>query len=73
MRCRRHIELGKTRLWLLMVTLTNLFSTAVAIAGPPNPNIRKNPPAWVGFAVMAILVGVVIFISLLPSKRSHQD
>jgi hypothetical protein len=61
------------RLWLFAVAAISLLGPAIAAAGPPNPSIRKNPDAWIGFLIMAVLAVVVIFISLLPSKRSHQD
>lgn len=51
-----------------------LYPTAAAWAqSAPQPNVTNTPPAWVGFLIMAVLAIVVIAISLMPSKRSHQD
>ncbi len=39
----------------------------------PQPNVTNTPAPWVGFAIMFVLMAVVLAISLMPSKRSHQD
>jgi len=48
-------------------------AAAFAQAAPESPSLKRHPPAWLGYAVMFILIIVVMSISLLPSKRSHQD
>ena len=40
---------------------------------PPTPSLRQSPPKWLGFLVMIVLVLPILFLSLMPSKRSHQD
>tara|TARA_B100000674_G_C37828020_1_gene909123 strand:+ start:590 stop:817 length:228 start_codon:yes stop_codon:yes gene_type:complete len=41
---------------------------------PPQPAANKNTPAvWVGILIMLLIVGVILTISLMPSRRSHQD
>ncbi len=40
---------------------------------PPEPTLRKPPAAWVGFLLMFLFFGVVIAVSLMSSKRGHQD
>ncbi len=42
-------------------------------SAPPQPNLTKSAPAWLGFMVMVILLALVLGVSLLPSKRGHQD
>jgi FtsH-binding integral membrane protein len=68
---------GRTLLWkvglALVAALAFLWPAAAIAAAPPTPTLRKTSPAWVGYAVMFVLVVVVLTISLLPSKRSHQD
>lgn len=39
----------------------------------PQPTVRENYPVWFGYLLMAVLGGGVLVVSLLPSKRSHQD
>jgi hypothetical protein len=39
----------------------------------PQPNLLKAPPVWLGLLVMFILMAITISVSLMPSKRSHQD
>ncbi len=39
----------------------------------PDPTLRRIAPVWLGYAVMFALAAVVIAVSLMPSKRSHQD
>jgi hypothetical protein len=53
---------------------SSLFSNiALATATPPEPNTLKPPAAWIGILVMALFFGVVITISIMSSKRGHQD
>ena len=40
---------------------------------PPAPVLRQSPPQWVGFGIMFVLFVAVLFLSLMSSKRSHQD
>jgi hypothetical protein len=46
---------------------------AGAAGAPQTPGLSGGPPVWLGFAVMFLLTAVVVAISLMPSKRSHQD
>ncbi|MFT5205549.1 MAG: hypothetical protein ACI9GC_000847, partial [Phycisphaerales bacterium] len=46
---------------------------ALATVAPPEPNTLKPPAAWIGILVMALFFGVVITISIMSSKRGHQD
>ncbi len=39
----------------------------------PQPELRRAPATWVGYMFMVILVAAVMAVSLLPSKRGHQD
>jgi FtsH-binding integral membrane protein len=60
----------------LAATLAPLAAAAAAWAqdnAPPQPRLSKSAPAWMGFAVMVILLALVIGVSLMPSKRGHQD
>lgn len=52
-----------------------LFASIVSATttSPPEPNLRKTPAAWMGFMLMFLFFGVVIGISLISSKRGHQD
>jgi hypothetical protein len=42
-------------------------------AAPPQPNLSRYAPPWVGFFFMVVLLAIVLGVSLLPSKRGHQD
>jgi hypothetical protein len=46
---------------------------AGAPGAPPMPGLDRGQPVWLGFAVMFVLAALVIAVSLMPSKRSHQD
>ena len=48
-------------------------TVAQAAAAPPPPGLRRSSPVWLGYAVMFLLALVVLAISLMPSKRGHQD
>ena len=39
----------------------------------PQPNLLKAPAVWLGLLVMFVLLAMTITVSLMPSKRSHQD
>lgn len=39
----------------------------------PQPSVRESYPVWFGYLLMFVLGGGVLVVSLLPSKRSHQD
>lgn len=62
-------------MFICTLLCSQLFSTvAVATANiPPEPNLRKSPAAWIGFILMFLFFGIVITISLMTSKRGHQD
>lgn len=42
-------------------------------ARPPSPPEAETPPIWIYYLVFAALIGATVFVSLLPSKRGHQD
>ena len=39
----------------------------------PDPTLRPQSAVWLGYAVMFGFAAAVIAVSLMPSKRSHQD
>ena len=39
----------------------------------PQPDLRQSPQVWVGYFFMVLLAAAVMGVSLLPSKRGHQD
>jgi len=73
MRWNSRCSTWRIRAWLFAATTLSVLATPALALGPPPAEIRKTPPAWLGFLVMAVLSGIVIFISLMSSKRSHQD
>jgi hypothetical protein len=40
---------------------------------PPDPNFTPTPGPVLGYLVMAVLFGIIVTVSLMPSKRSHTD
>jgi hypothetical protein len=59
---------------LLYMCLGSSFLTTVAAASPPpEPSLRKTPAAWVGYGLMFIFFVIVVGVSLMSSKRGHQD
>lgn len=58
----------------LVVALAALVLPATTAMAQAAPQPAVNPPhAWVGFVMMFLMLAVVVAISLMPSKRSHQD
>ena len=65
----------RIRLLSLYVTVVTLVAPAVAWAqtAPPEPGLRRTAAPWVGYLVIFVLLAVVLAVSLIPSKRGHQD
>jgi hypothetical protein len=57
--------------------MATLICPAVALAqraeAPPQPSLSGSPPVWLGYLIMFVLLAVVLAVSLMPSKRGHQD
>lgn len=65
-----------TRARLIILTAFVMLWPVIAHAqatAPPPPILKKSPPVWLGFLVMALLLVIVLLVSLMPSKRTHQD
>jgi hypothetical protein len=56
---------------------TTLAAASTALAQdsmpPPEPVGQPTPGPVVGYIVIAILFGIIVTVSLMPSKRSHTD
>jgi hypothetical protein len=50
-----------------------LGSIALGQAAAPTPTANKASPAWLGYLIVFILLAAVVTVSLMPSKRSHQE
>jgi hypothetical protein len=73
----RKLQRGGTQLnklaLVLMVVCWPALASAQSVAKPPSPHLNRVPQVWVGLLVMFVLLVLVIGVSLMPSKRSHQD
>jgi hypothetical protein len=60
---------------ILLAVLAALVAVPAAFAqqAPPVPKVNSTAAPWIGYAVMFLMLLLVLGISLLPSKRSHQD
>ena len=64
----------------LLAIFIALLATAPAIAqevaapsiAPRQPSVRNLSAAWVGYAAMVLIFGLIIFISLRGSARGEQ-
>jgi drug/metabolite transporter (DMT)-like permease len=68
-------RMGTVATGMMMAVFVALWP-AIAWAqakAPEPPVLRKSPPVWLGFLVMALLLVMVLAVSLMPSKRTHQD
>ncbi|MCL4210614.1 MAG: hypothetical protein HRU76_04475 [Phycisphaeraceae bacterium] len=43
------------------------------VTAAPQPSFKTRYPVWLGLASAVIMAGVVMTVSLIPAKRSHQD
>ena len=58
---------------LLSIGMINATTLAASIH-PHQPGANQNAPApWVGMLLMFVIVGAIITISMMPSRRDHQD
>jgi drug/metabolite transporter (DMT)-like permease len=57
------------------IALTVMLWPVIALAqdAPPQPSLRRSPAPWVGLLIIVVLAGIIIAVSLMPSKRGHQD
>ena len=72
---RTHIRLPISVLRAVVAAAT-FVAPAVALAqegSPMQPNLTRVAPAWLGFIFMVLLLALVVGVSLMPSKRGHQD
>ena len=59
--------------WIVGLAVASAPLLVWADTAAPNPTLKKSPPAWLGILIMFVLLGMVLFVSLMPSKRGHQD
>lgn len=60
--------------WVLAMGVTALAPVVVmAQDAPPQPSLKNAAAAWVGYLFIAVLLGLVMAVSLMPSRRGHQD
>jgi hypothetical protein len=67
---------GATRFSMAVVLVCALVPASAwgqAATPAPQPNLKQFPAPWIGMAFMFLMTAVVVAISLMPSKRSHQD
>lgn len=59
---------------LLAIGVTAAVTTvAFAQTAAPQPTLKRVPAPWIGYLIIAVLLIMVLGVSLMPSKRSHQD
>lgn len=58
---------------VMVAALPVIWPAMVMAQSAPQPNARKVPPVWLGYLVIFGLLVVVMAVSMMPSKRSHQD
>ena len=67
---------GRRIEWLAALLLLAMPSHAwaQAAAAPPQPTHGGRSAAnWLGYLLIFVLLIIVAFVSLIPSKRGHQD
>jgi hypothetical protein len=64
------------RLFRTISFVAPLAITALAAAqeeAPPTPLFAPTTNPVIGYLIGAVLFGIIVAVSLMPSKRSHQD
>jgi hypothetical protein len=67
------LRLAPAALLLAAAAAPLALAAPPAASGPPMPTLTHGQPVWLGFAIMFVLAALVIAVSLMPSRRSHQD
>ena len=65
-----------TRARITAALAATLAHPAIALASgnvPPTPTLNSSSAIWLGYLIMAVLMIAVVAVSLMPSKRGHQD
>ncbi len=66
-----------TSVWARLAALCLVLGAGAAAlaqqAGPPAPKAADDPPAILYNGVLILLLLATLGVSLLPSKRGHQD
>ena len=61
---------------VMLVGAALLLAPEIAVAqdsAPPQPQVSKTAPVWLGYAAMFLTLALLVGVSLMPSKRAHQD
>jgi len=73
-RVRPMLSMNRWRGWVSAALVALISAVAHAQSTPaPQPSLSKAPPVWLGLLVMFLLLAMVVSVSLMPSKRGHQD
>ncbi len=59
--------------WCTLVAAVPATALAQALATPREPRVSRTYPVFVGYLFMFLMIAIIIGISLMPSKRAHQD
>jgi hypothetical protein len=75
MQVRYPLDMRRVKSMLFVLLCSPVLTSIVnaATISPPEPSIRKTPAAWMGLMLMLVFFGIVIGVSLISSKRGHQD
>ncbi len=72
----KRLALLRTSLLRTAVCACVLLWPTIAFAqqeAPESPTLSRGPHPIIGFGVMFVLLALLMAISLMPSKRGHQD
>ncbi len=58
---------------LVLAAVLTPVTTLANVPPQPVPMKSSDGPPWVGFLFMGVLLAVVLGVSLMPTKRGHQD
>lgn len=64
------------RLFRTISALAPLALATIASAQaekPPEPTFTPQTNPVIGYGIIAVLFGVIVVVSLMPSKRTHTD
>jgi hypothetical protein len=57
----------------LLAPIVLATSAFAQLEPPPEPTFTPSTSPIIGYLVAAVLFGIIVSVSLMPSKRSHTD
>lgn len=62
-----------TRSFIALAPLALATIASAQAEKPPEPTFTPQTNPVIGYLIIAVLFGIIVAVSLMPSKRTHTD